>query len=135
MIACEKSDFEPVVYNNTNMYRNEMRRVFSMNAVNYPAINEDIDQESKDELEYDEENVSRALDRLYSKTKDHPLFTELYEKAAACMFSVEPEIGLTILCSYDYLDTFIPCYQEYMLTGELNTTSINYVDLSNKLYH
>lgn len=133
-MLCEQKEFKQVTYKNTHDYRNELRRIFLMNSSNYPLIDDSVDDESRDELEYDDKAMSRALDHIYSKTKDNELFQEIYEKAAGCMLSNDPEIGLTILCSYDYLDVFIPCYREYMLNGIFNTTSIYYINLFNKLY-
>lgn len=133
-MLCEQTEFKDVMYNDTNGYRNEIRRVFCMNSANYPTVDNSIDSESKDELEYDESAMSSALDRIYANTKDHSLFKEVYEKAAGCMLSTDPEIGLAVMCSYDYLDVFIPCYREYMLTGVFDTTSIYYVNLFNKVY-
>ena len=63
------------------------------------------------------------------------LFQEIYTKAAEYMLSTDIEIGLAILCSYDYLDVFIPCYREYILNGMFDTTSIYYLNLCNKLYN
>lgn len=134
MLYCEEKDFVQQSYHNTNEYRNEMRRIFCMNSSNYPDIDSSIDNESRDELEYDEQTMSAALDRIYENTKDHVLFREIFEKAAGCMLSTDHEIGLAVLCSYDYLDVFIPCYREYMLTGVFDTTSIYYINLFNKLY-
>lgn len=133
-MLCEQPEFKQVIYTNTHEYRNELRRIFCMESSNYPNIDHSIDNESRDELEYDEKTMSRALDRIYSKTKDHALFQETYGKAAGCMLSTDHEIGLAVLCSYDYLDVFIPSYREYMLTGVFDTTSIYYMNLYNKLY-
>lgn len=133
MLYCEEKTFVQQTYSNTNEYRAELRRIFCMDSSNYPDINSSIDNESRDELEYDEKTMSVALDRIYANTNDHRLFKEIFEKAAGCMLSIDPEIGLAVLCSYDYLDVFIPCYREYMLTGIFDTTSIYYVNLQNKL--
>jgi hypothetical protein len=133
-MLCEQPDFKPITYKNTHEYRNELRRVFCMDSSNYPTIDNSIDDESKDELEYDEVAMSASLDLIYAKTKNHPLFIEIYEKAAGCMLSTNPEIGLAVLCSYDYLDVFVPCYREYMLNGIFDTTSIYYIHLFNKVY-
>ena len=134
MLYCEEKDFVQQRYHNTNEYRNEMRRIFCMDSSNYPDIDSSIDNESRDELEYDEQTMSAALDRIYENTKEHVIFRQIFEKAAGCMLSTDHEIGLAILCSYDYLDVFIPCYREYMLTGTFDTTSIYYINLFNKLY-
>jgi|SaaInlV_150m_DNA_4_1039716.scaffolds.fasta_scaffold42573_2 hypothetical protein len=135
MLECEKDGFEPIMYNDTAQYRESLRKLFSMNKANYPAVSDDVDVESKDELEYDDDATSRALTHIYSNTKEHPLFKRFYSKAAEFMFSTEYDIGLTILCSYDYLDVFIPCYREYMLTGVFKTSSIHYMKLYEKLYN
>ena len=42
-------------------------------------IDDSIDIESKDELEYDEKTMSVALDRIYANTKDHPTFKEIFK--------------------------------------------------------
>lgn len=134
MLHCEQSDFVQQTYNNTNEYRNEIRRIFCMDSSNYPDIDNSIDSESRDELEYDEQTMSAALDRIYANTKNHSIFNKFFEQAAGFMLSTDREIGLAVLCSYDYLDVFIPCYREYILTGIFDTTSIYYINLFNKLH-
>jgi hypothetical protein len=76
-----------------------------------PAINEDepLDEETLDELDYDEEASTLAMDFIYSKTTDNVLFRELYTVAATRMFSTDLETGMTILFSYDYLLLFHKC--------------------------
>jgi hypothetical protein len=80
-----------------------------MSDSKYPVLEEDIDPVSKDELEYDEEAANQAMDHVFQTTKNNPIFKELYLLAAARMFSTDPEIGLSVLFSYDYLEIFHYC--------------------------
>jgi hypothetical protein len=69
----------------------------------------DIDEETHDEWDYDDTAACRFLDYVFEKTKDNCLFGELYSSAAAAMFSIDHEIGLSVLFSYDYLALFHAC--------------------------
>jgi len=99
-------------YDNTQEYRGCIRRLFHMNIITQkPEINEDepLDEETLDELDYDEDASMLAMDFIYSKTADNVLFRELYTIAATRMFSTDLETGMTILFSYDYLLLFHKC--------------------------
>jgi hypothetical protein len=87
-----------------------------MDSVNYPEIvnQPDIDDESKDEYEYDEKATCEALEWIERNTKNSPVFQELYLLAAARMFSIDADIGITILLSYDYLFYFHPILSEFI---------------------
>jgi hypothetical protein len=50
--------------------------------------------------------IESAMEVLYEETKDDPLFRNLYDLAAARMFSVDRKIGQSVLFSYDYLYLF-----------------------------
>ena len=96
-------------YNNTIEYRHSLRLIFSMSSSKFPVLDDDIDPVSRDELEYDEEAAKQARDYVFRTTKKNPIFNELYLLAAARMFSTDPEIGLSVLFSYDYLEIFHYC--------------------------
>jgi Rad3-related DNA helicase len=55
-----------------------------------------------------------------NKIQDHvelfhqPEYQELYKLAAALMFSENPEIGLAVLMSYDYLAWFYASYSAFL---------------------
>jgi hypothetical protein len=77
------------------------------------GIPEDMDETTLDEYMYDEDAVTKTFDRIYQVTKDNVQFQELYDLAAAQMISMDREIGLAILMTYDYLWLFNACVVEY----------------------
>jgi len=104
-------------YTNDVEYRISIRQLFQMNAQRYPDIvHSDIDDVSRDELEYDETSADLAMQYIMEKTHNHPLFRTLYEQAASFMFSTDINIGLAVLFSYDYLLLFHECLSEYFLS-------------------
>ena len=78
--------------------------IFCLFHTNNFSENNSIDSESRDELEYDEQTMSAALDRIYANTKNHSIFNKFFEQAAGFMLSTDHEIGLAVLCSYDYFN-------------------------------
>jgi hypothetical protein len=113
-------------YNSNKEYRENLRKVFQMDYLICGSrvdgmekdANEKFDEETKDELEFDEESVQKAMDYVYDKTKDNELFKGLYKTAAAQMISMDPEIGLSICFSYDYFKQFHECIAEYLESPE-----------------
>jgi hypothetical protein len=113
-------------YTNTAEYRQVFRSICKMNDAIYysdETVNvymsgngqdETIDAETLDEYHYDEAAVSRFLDTVSRHTKDVPAFQRLYVAAAALMISEDVEVGMSILCSYDYLCLFYSCYRQYV---------------------
>lgn len=99
-----------VSYSSTREYRQCMRELFSMNSV---KITDDIDEETKDEMDYDDSTMSLAMSKLFDYTKDTTCFQELYDLAAALMISVDREIGQAVLLSYDYLSLFHSCLASF----------------------
>jgi hypothetical protein len=125
-------------YSTDEDYRKTLRNLFSMDETKYPLECEDktIDIVSRDELSYDEEAAKVFMDKTFQATKDHPLFEQLYEKAAGFMFSTDPEIGMTILFGYDYLDVFGPCVLRILKEPtSFNATDTNYQLLVTRLFH
>jgi hypothetical protein len=105
---------EPTIqYSTTTEYRDIFRKI-THQSTQPPENPFDFDDETLDEQHYDESAVSRFLDTVFENTKINPLFTALYDLAAAKMLSMDREIGLTVLFSYDYLAAFYPCYCEYV---------------------
>jgi hypothetical protein len=95
---------------------------------------EQLDEETEDEISYDEEAATKKMDEIYSKTKDNDLFMNIYKTAALRMFSEDPEIGLAVLFSYDYLPLFYLCLVEYFKSlGTLNNANTNYSNLLKKI--
>lgn len=95
-------------------YRKCIRKIFKMDE---EKIKEDlkekydisnIDPLTLDEYMVDISVMEVALKKLYELTCDNPHFCELYDLAAAKMFSTNREIGQSILYSYDYVYIFHP---------------------------
>ena len=73
-----------------------------------------VSAETIDEYNYDQVAVKTFLDRVYRETKPRAEFQRLYTAAAALMFSEDPEIGLAVLMSYDYLAHFHSSYTTFV---------------------
>ena len=86
------------------------------------------------ESEFDNEIIDRTLNRIYLKTKVHPLFQQVYVKAASFMLSENPEIGLAVLFAYDNLPLFHAVLVEFNKNGSINESCPAYVDLHKKLF-
>ena len=96
-----------IQYSDNKEYRKCLRNVFKMNPNNYPdTTTMDLDDETEDEMMYDYESAAHTLDYVMENTVNYPEFMTLYEKTGSYMFSTDPNIGLTILFGYDYLDLF-----------------------------
>lgn len=120
-----------VYYTNNTQYRQCLRELFDMNCIITDDLN-DIDEETKDELLYDEQKASIVMDELYNATKHNELFNELYDLAAATMFSTDRTIGQAVLLSYDYLCYFHNCLASF-LKGEFDNKNEYYLLLKIKL--
>jgi len=103
------------MYSNTEEYRAFVRNLVHMDPSTHFEELEDPDPETADEFHYDESSMSRYLDLVYAQTKENALFQDLYLAAAALMISNDPEIGLAVLFSYDYLATFHFLHQSYLV--------------------
>ena len=113
-----------VVYNSNNEYRQVLGQLMGF------AVDED------EEDSYDNNRVATVLDQLWFWTKDHPLFYHVYDKAASFMLSENPEIGLSVLLSYDNLPLFHNMLVAYWKLGEKFGSEHNaYIELHNKLFN
>ena len=126
-----------IEYTNNTEYRECLRNLFKMNSENYPETeNMDLDEETMDEMNYDYQSATVTMDFIFGTTKSIPEIMELYEKTASFMFSTDPNIGLTIMLGYDYLDLFHKLLQKIVSgtpTKELVQTDI-YNQLHTKIY-
>lgn len=102
------------MYTNNAEYRQAVRQFFGMDF-SQAVLNPDIDEETQDELLYDELTSKKATDEIYSRTKDCALFQYVYDIGASKFFSTDREIGLVVLCSYDFFEEFKQAYEEFML--------------------
>jgi len=117
---------EIISYANNKEYRAALRIFFNMNCI-HPT--EEMDDETYDELLYDSAASREGMDSIYNKTKDHPLFQQLYDLAASRMFSEDREVGLCILCCYDILPFFIEAWNSYQSDPDHFTETNEYYQL------
>jgi hypothetical protein len=126
-----------IQYSNNNEYRDCIRQVFQMNARNFPDTSMlELDDETQDEMMYDDKSANDMMDFIYERTKLKDEFIDLYSKAASFMFSIDTNIGLTILFGYDYLDLFHSLLQVFFSNPSESTIaqSSEYTRLYDKLY-
>jgi hypothetical protein len=110
------------MYNSDQEYRAFLRKVIQMDPTKFYETEDiycdptdpKVSPETIDEYNYDSDAVAKYLDKVYTSTKDRPEFQRLYQFAAALMFSENPEIGLAVLMSYDYLSCFYNSYCNFM---------------------
>ena len=97
-------------YTNDTEYRNSIRNVFQMDTTQicpYADLTAEeidmsqVDDVSKDEMQYYMKSMDIRLSELFELTKEIPLFQDLYTRAAARMFSDDRLIGQVVLCAYD----------------------------------
>lgn len=125
-----------VEYIDNKSYRECLRKIANMNTsnLNIPFDQmEDLDEETKDELLFDENAMNKTMDFVYEKTINNECFKELYLIGASKMFSLDENIGLAVLLSYDYLEWFHLCLVEFFEKNEFNENSIYYINLKNKI--
>jgi len=121
-------------YNTNATYRNCLRTLFKMNSNNFPKFDVDLDDETRDENEYDMDSAAIAMNTVLGDITKNSLFLYVLDKAAARMFSTDREIGLAILFSYDYLDVFHNCLVYfYTNENEFTDTTDCYVELKKRL--
>jgi hypothetical protein len=135
-----------IEYSDNTGYRKCLRKFFQMNPSNYKKLNElksleDLDEETEDEISYDEEAATTIMDIIYDKTKESPLFQTIYEIAAGKMLSQDKTIGLAVVLSYDYFKYFHVCLVDYLYdsvkekdsTSDFNEENNNYITLLKKI--
>ncbi len=94
-------------YTDSFGYRICIRKLFNMKDI-IIEDNPDLDNVTRDEMNFDEESARLSHRQIYELLKDKLLFYDLFIKAASFMISEDPEVGFCILLSYDYLKPFYP---------------------------
>lgn len=118
-------------YNDDASYRQCLRNIFDMKE---KTPNNNIDHVTNDENNYDQDSVSKAMDIIYDKTRNHRLFQNLYQHGASKMFSMDQEIGLAVLCSYDYFHLFHMCLKNFFCAQTtFHEKSESYMSLIKKI--
>ena len=125
-----------IQYTDNFTYRNTLRSLFGMNSNKTDIENQydTIDNETLDELDYDDDRMCKIMSELFELTKDNALFQSLYDLAAAKLFSVDRQLGQGILFSYDYLYLFHACMCVFLCAPvEFTDTCTYYIDLKQVL--
>ena len=140
MTLYERLSGKPIIYDNNKSYRQCLRELFEMNPVNYQdKINsiksrEELDEETEDEVSYDDNAAVKFMDEIYDKTKDYALFKNVYKIAASKFLSEDESIGLVVLFSYDFMSLFIACLVDYLKSPDsFNSDNNNYIALLKKI--
>jgi hypothetical protein len=133
-------DSKKIEYIDNKGYRQCLRELFSMNAANYAEkvntikMQEELDEETEDEISYDNDSAVKLMDDIFSNTKDNKLFDIVYKLAAAKMISEDPSIGQVVLFSYHYLPYYHLCLVDYLESpSNFNKENKNYKILVEKL--
>ena len=66
-----------ISYDNNETYRSVLRRLFYMDISMCPLTMESIDEETRDELMYDQGTVEKVMDELFVLTKENAFFQKL----------------------------------------------------------
>lgn len=94
------------IYTNDAEYRKCIRDLFRMKNVD---VEGDIDDISRDEMDYDEDSINTVMAQLYELTKNNAHFQELYDLAAAKLMSMDRETGQVVLFSFQYMWLYHKC--------------------------
>ena len=126
-----------ISYDSDQEYRQHLRRVFrfspekrtyyaNLEPSDIKEMNfEEIDPQSKDEMELDMDALEEGMDKLFLATCDDPIFRTLYEYAAGRMFSTDPKIGQAVLCSYDTFAWYFSCVWHHLMNvSEKNVVAL-----------
>lgn len=114
-------------YNTDQSYRQCIRMAFQMDSTRitpYADLEldqiqgvDELDDESKDEMQYDTANMDKGLNDIYDWTKGEKAFQELYKCAAAQFLSEDPLVGQVVCCSYDYFSLYVACLRAFYYYG------------------
>lgn len=100
-------------YETNAEYRAQIRQYFHIDVDEQNPIYSTMDEESRDELLYDQIQGAKALDEIWNKTNHDPRWTRIFEKAAARMLSLDLQTGLAMLMCYHHFWLFAFLYDEY----------------------
>jgi len=123
------------MYSNNKEYRQAIRQFFHMNidVIEAEIKQYDYDEETQDELLFDEDAMNLGMTNILEKTAGNRLFDELYSLAAAQMISMDKETGLCVLLSYDYFSDFYNVWTAYLENpNSLSETNAFYILLKNR---
>jgi hypothetical protein len=140
MTLYERLSNKPIIYDNNKGYRQCLRELFEMDQANYQEkVNEirsreELDEETEDEVSYDDSAAEKFMDEIYEQTKDNVLFKNLYKIAASRFLSEDESIGLVVVFSYDFMSAFMACLVDYLKSpDDFNKENNKYIALLKKI--
>lgn len=110
-------------YSNDTEYRAQIRKIFRFDPTEAYTYNgklsiwSELDNQTQDELLFDNRQISESMDIIFEDTKAEPYFQEMYLFAAGQMLSLDPKIGQAVLCSYDTLHLYFACIWFFYVGG------------------
>lgn len=107
IITSYDTSVREISYTCDREYRAVFRRIFRMKMIKSDMTI--VDTVTADELNFDVDTASALMDAIFDQTERESLFQELYNHAAAKMFSLDRTIGMAVLFSYDYFVDFHRC--------------------------
>ena len=75
--------------------------------------------------EFNEAIFYEILNELYKKISNNEFFVKIMETMAKQYMSTDPEFGLMLMYSYDYLHLTHPCICEFLDTGKISTDKMD----------
>lgn len=109
-----------IKYENDREYRQSIREIFDLSEQSNITNDDELDEISKDELNYDDERMQKWIKWIIRETADSYELQELYKLAAATMISLDTETGLVILLSFDYFKDFHQCLSAYFTNRSID---------------
>jgi hypothetical protein len=109
-----------IQYSNNKEYRQRFREIFDISEsartcyadISFNSLeDDDLEEETKDELNYDTSMMEKGMEEWFLKTnvEANLLFKDLYLSAAGRMFSTDLRIGQAVACSYDTFHLYYAC--------------------------
>ena len=74
---------------------------------------------------YNEDILKDTMSELYEKLKENEVLLDCMKQLANALFSENPEIGLCLLYSYDFMYVTHKCVVEYLDNGLISDENIN----------
>lgn len=119
-------------YSSNKEYRQRFREIFDISESARTCyadidieVSVDLDEETKDELNYDTSMMEKGMEEWFLKTESNPLFKDLYLLAAGRMFSTDLRIGQAVICSYDTFYLYYTCIWSFLQQENTDITKLN----------
>ena len=100
---------------NDSLYRNDILNIFNLEE--YDAYKNF----------YNEDILKDTMSELYEKIKENEVLLDCMKQIAAVLLSENPEIGLCLLYSYDFMYVTHKCVAEYLDNRLISDENINFL--------